>query len=267
MDFWVNFVAVCLFRFGLLKIDACSVVCSSLFCMIHLCWSSLARGVTLRGEKEWKGCQARQECENVCSMFHRFPISSLRGFLVDPCCHHIRFPCSCHLTRSRSAKHKRRGDLSSDTDTKGRGKSTRINPWDHLYFFYIGPYWPWNIVSTIADSLGIKLLTVPNRDRWGSSSGKGSRNTPSLGWSQLQLGDGTGAKDNALSPARPAKERLAVGARVRVTVENEDKEGLYFDDDRVPWQRKAGEAIRSVKNSFVEVCGVHHGKKVATPDK
>jgi hypothetical protein len=73
-------------------------------------------------------------------MFHRFPISSLSGFLVDPCCHHIRFPCSCHLTRSRSAKHKRRGDLSSDT--KGRAKSTRINPWDHLYFFilaHIGP--------------------------------------------------------------------------------------------------------------------------------
>ena len=62
-------------------------------------------------------------------MFHRFPISSLSGFLVDPCCHHIRFPCSCHLTRSRSAKHKRRGDLSSDT--QGRAKSTRINPWDH----------------------------------------------------------------------------------------------------------------------------------------
>ena len=91
--------------------------------LILACTRDAARG------KKWKGCQARQECENVCSMFHRFPISSLSGFLVDPCCHHIRFPCSCHLTRSRSAKHKRRGDLSSDT--KGRAKSTRINPWDH----------------------------------------------------------------------------------------------------------------------------------------
>lgn len=42
-------------------------------------------------------------------------------------------------------------------------------------------------------------------------------------------------KANAISPEKPAKERLAVGARVRVVIENEGKEGLYFDDDRVAW--------------------------------
>ena len=41
-------------------------------------------------------------------------------------------------------------------------------------------------------------------------------------------------KDNAISPEKPPKKRLAVGTRVRVVTENEDKEGLYFDDDRVP---------------------------------
>ena len=46
------------------------------------------------------------------------------------------------------------------------------------------------------------------------------------------------AEDNALSPkkSQPPKERLAIGARIRVIIENEDKEGLYFDDDRAPWQ-------------------------------
>ena len=46
-------------------------------------------------------------------------------------------------------------------------------------------------------------------------------------------------QDNAISPEKPPtvkeKVRLAVGARVKVIVENEDKEGLYFDDDREPW--------------------------------
>lgn len=54
--------------------------------------------------------------------------------------------------------------------------------------------------------------------------------------------------DNAISPARPAKERLAVGARVRVTVENEDKEGLYFDDDRVGIKGMTGEITEDDKS-------------------
>eukprot|EP00435_Cladocopium_sp_Y103_P011031 s380_g2.t2 len=53
---------------------------------------------------------------------------------------------------------------------------------------------------------------------------------------------------NAISPPKPAKERLAVGARVRVTVENEDKEGLYFDDDRVGSKGMIGEITEDDKS-------------------
>ena len=44
------------------------------------------------------------------------------------------------------------------------------------------------------------------------------------------------AEANAISPPKPTKARPVVGARVKVLTENEDKEGLYYDDDRVAWQ-------------------------------
>ena len=47
-----------------------------------------------------------------------------------------------------------------------------------------------------------------------------------------------GAEANAISPPKPAKARPAVGARVKVLTENEDKEGLYYDDDRVAWHSR-----------------------------
>ena len=103
---------------------------------------SLPAGWRREGKKDGRVAR-RGKREHVCSMVHHFPISRLRGFLVDPCCHHrVRVPCNCHFFRSRSAKHKRRGDLSSDT--KGCAESARINPW----VIYDPLYWAWTIVST-----------------------------------------------------------------------------------------------------------------------
>eukprot|EP00913_Durusdinium_trenchii_P033226 g31104.t1 len=52
---------------------------------------------------------------------------------------------------------------------------------------------------------------------------------------------------NAISPEKKPPERLVVGKRVRVIVENEDKdaawEGLYFDDDRVGSKGTTGQIM------------------------
>eukprot|EP00439_Symbiodinium_sp_Y106_P058152 s1633_g8.t1 len=48
---------------------------------------------------------------------------------------------------------------------------------------------------------------------------------------------------NAISPPKPAKARPAVGARVKVLTENEDKEGLYYDDDRVGSKGMTGRIV------------------------
>ena len=56
---------------------------------------------------------------------------------------------------------------------------------------------------------------------------------------EMRLSRDLSAEANAISPPKPAKARPAVGARVRVLTENEDKEGLYYDDDRVAGQARA----------------------------
>ena len=127
MDFWVNLLLPVCFVLVFWKL-----MHVQLFVRRYFAWSTCADPRLHAGRCEGKknGRAARRgKSVRMFAACSSFSDSSLSGFLVDPCCHHIRFPCSCHLTRSRSAKHKRRGDLSSDT--KGRAKSTRINPWDH----------------------------------------------------------------------------------------------------------------------------------------
>lgn len=63
-------------------------------------------------------------------------------------------------------------------------------------------------------------------------------------------------KANAISPEKPAKERLAVGARVRVLIENEGKEGLYFDDDRVAWLASSMSRVSQFEASDFAQCAV-----------
>ena len=68
-----------------------------------------------------------------------------------------------------------------------------------------------------------------------------------------------GAEANAISPPKPAKARPEVGARVKVLTENEDKEGLYYDDDRAPRQRCSFEASPASLCLLVTHCECVHG--------
>ncbi|CAE7569585.1 hypothetical protein AK812_SmicGene34361 [Symbiodinium microadriaticum] len=80
------------------------------------------------------------------------------------------------------------------------------------------------------------------RDSRDGSLGKGA-GTKKKDASRSRSAKKPARRANAISPPKPAKARPAVGARVKVLTENEDKEGLYYDDDRVGSKGMTGRIV------------------------
>ena len=125
--------------------------------LILACTRDAARGKKMEG---LPGEARVWECLQHVSSFSDFKPQWISGRPMLPS-HQIPLQLSPYQVTVSEAQKTWRSFLRH----KGTGEIHKNKSMRSFIFFYIGPYWPWTIVSTIVDSLGIKILTVPNRDR------------------------------------------------------------------------------------------------------